>query len=288
MTETISHAHALTYRVAARLPAELLSLLLNAPTLESYSDDELASFPTAIRSYLLSWSLVFSTLRAAALKIRNDYIDQLKSASNTGPLMDFIVDVLGHSAAHPLSLEKEGLTSENIREYDMQLAESELEEKNMHWLLVHLYYLSLRYIPGLFRTWYLECKSKQTRISLGSWTTKNLSPIIISEVLDDVQTWADAQDEPGEDETGLAVKTNKISREVVAVYEVDDMLGSISIRIPPSYPIDGVSVVGLIRVAGSEKKWQSWLVITQGVITFSVCTFDSLVCRHSLVFHARY
>ncbi|KAH6894594.1 hypothetical protein B0T10DRAFT_257700 [Thelonectria olida] len=253
----------------ARLPDELLSLLLDAPTLEKYSDEMLAEFPSPIRSYLLSWKLVFDAYSTSSFKIRNDFSENLKTDNTLSPLLDFMFDVLGHSAAHPLKLEKVNLEAQHIRDYDVKLAESEPEEKNMQWLLVHLFYLTLKFTPGLFRTWYLDCRSKQTRIAVESWATKYFSPLTISDALDEVQEWADSQEPPAMDEQELVVKVARAAREVTAGYEVDEDQASIVIKIPPSYPIEGVVVSGLRRVAVSEKKWQSWILTTQGVITFS-------------------
>jgi len=256
----------------ARLPDELLSLLLDAPTLEAYPEKDLASFPTPVRSYLLSWHLVFDAYANASLKVRNDYTEHLKSMNHVDPLLTFTFDVLGHTAGHPLNLDKEGLAAENITSYDARLAETESDEKQMHWLLVHVYYLTLKYIPGLFKAWYLDCKSKQTKLSVESWTTKYITPIITSEMLDEVQEWANSQEPPPDDEKELLVRVSNSAntKEVIAGYEVDELTASMAIRIPPSYPIDVVSVVGINRVAVSEKKWQNWLLATQGVILFSV------------------
>lgn len=48
------------------------------------------------------------------------------------------------------------------------------------------------------------------------------------------------------------------------------MMMQLVIRLPTTYPLEGIKVEGVNRVAVSEKKWTSWLMITQGVITFSV------------------
>ncbi|OTA93758.1 hypothetical protein M434DRAFT_395290 [Hypoxylon sp. CO27-5] len=253
----------------AQLPDELMSLLLDAPTLERYSDEVLARFPTPIRSYLLSWHLVFDSFKAAAFKVRSDYAENLKTANYIGPLMDFTFDVLGHSAAHPLNLDKANFTDEHIKEYDVKLAEAETEERNMQWLLIHLYYLVLKYVPSLFKTWYHECRSKQTKIAVAGWMTKYFSPIIISEALDDVSNWGENQEPPAEGEKELSVKVSRAAREITAGYEVDELQASISIRIPQDYPLEGVTVSGINRVAVNERKWQSWIITTQGVITFS-------------------
>ncbi|KAI0889156.1 uncharacterized protein GGS22DRAFT_153299 [Annulohypoxylon maeteangense] len=253
----------------ARLPDELLSLLLDAPTLELYSEDILTRFPTPIRSYLLSWLLVFDSFKAASFKVRSDYADNLKAANYVGPLMEFTFDVLGHSLARPLNLDKANFTTEQIKEYDLKLADAEIEERNMQWLLIHLYYLVLKYVPGLFKAWYLECRSKQTKIAVAGWMTKYFSPIIIKEALADVQEWGRTQEEPAEDEKELKIKVSTPAREITAGYEIDELQASISIRVPQEYPLEGVTVLGINRVAVNEKKWQSWIITTQGIITFS-------------------
>ncbi|KAF3007355.1 hypothetical protein E8E14_008804 [Neopestalotiopsis sp. 37M] len=254
---------------AAQLPDELLSLLLEAPTLEAYSDEALSRFPTPIRSYLLTWHLVFDAFNAASFKVRGDYADNLKTDNYIGPLMDFTFDVLGHSAAHGLNLDRANFTTDDIRNYDIKLAEAETDERNMQWLLVHLYYLVLKFVPGLFKTWHVDCRSKQTKIAVEDWMVKYFSPIIVSEALDDVAKWAETQEASAEDEKELVVKISRAAKEVTAGYEVDESHATIAIKIPHAYPLEPVLVVGVNRVAVSEKKWQGWILATKGVITFS-------------------
>ncbi|KAI0594556.1 hypothetical protein F4775DRAFT_573675 [Biscogniauxia sp. FL1348] len=256
-------------KTEARLPDELLSLLLDAPTIESYPEDVLAEFPTPIRTYLLSWLLVFDMFQASAFKVRGDYAEHLKGANYIGPLLEFTFDVLGHSVAHALNLDKAGFQSEDIRAYDLKLGDSDSNERNMQWLLIHIFYLVLKYVPGLFKSWFINCRSKQTKIAVQGWMTKYFSPIIISEALDDVSKWSSEQEPPADDEKELIVKVSRSVKEITAGYEVDELQASIAIRVPDEFPLEGVTVVGLNRVAVNERKWQSWIMITQGVITFS-------------------
>ncbi len=264
----------------AQLPDELLSLLLGAPTLDAYPDDLLSQFPTPIRSYLLSWHLVFDAFKAASFKVRNDYTENLKSASYIGPLMEFTFDVLGHSAAHALNLDKAGFAEDHIRRYDLRLAEAETEERNMQWLLINVFYLALKYVPGLFKAWFIDCRSKQTKIAVHGWMTRYFSPIIISDALEEVASWTVTQQEASystdDDEKELIIKVSRAAKEITAGYEVDELQAAISIRIPPEYPLEGVVVSGVNRVAVNEKKWQSWIMTTQGVINFSVSNTDFL------------
>lgn len=257
----------------ARLPDELTSLLLDAPTLEAYPEEVLVQFPTAIRSYLLSWKLVFDAYEGAAHRVRSDYTEDLKTNGAIGPLLEFMFDVLGHSAASPLNLDKEGLTAEDIQTYDIKIGDSLPEEKNMHWLLVHLFYLSLKYAPGLFKTWFLDCRSKQTKIAIEPWMTKYFSPIIVHDAIAEVEKWSKSQDVSDPDEKELTVKVHYAQREISAMYAIDDggdeQQASILVKIKPNFPLEFVDVVGVNRVACSERTWQSWLRITQGIITIS-------------------
>ncbi|KAK3897962.1 hypothetical protein C8A05DRAFT_38463 [Staphylotrichum tortipilum] len=257
---------------AANLPDELLSLLLNAPNPDDFTDEDLAQFPVCIRSYLLAWHLVFDAYSKASFRVRSDYTENLRAGKQLDPLLRFLVDVLGHALARALDLDKEGFTAEHIRSYSIDLADSEPAERGMNWLLIHLFYLILKYIPGLFKMWYLDCPSKQTKNTVQSWMQRFFSPLIISDALDEVVEWS-LQQEKGDGETEeVIVKVSKNSREITAGYPVDDDAATISLHVPTSYPLDPVDVVSVKRVAVKEDKWQSWLKATKAVIMFGNCS----------------
>ncbi len=256
--------------VAANLPDELLSLLLNAPNPDDFTDEDLAQFPVSIRSYLLAWHLVFDAYSKASFRVRSDYTENLRAGRNLDPLLRFLVDVLGHALARALDLDKEGFTAEHIRSYSIDLADSEPAERGMNWLLIHLFYLILKYIPGLFKMWYLDCPSKQTKNTVQSWMQRFFSPLIISDALDEVVEWSEQQEKGDGDTEEVIVKVSKNSREITAGYPVDDDAATISLHVPNSYPLDPVDVVSVKRVAVKEDKWQSWLKATKAVIMFGV------------------
>lgn len=256
----------------AKLPDELLSLLLDAPTLEAYPEEILIQFPTPIRSYLLSWKLIFDAYQGSAHKLREDYTEQLKTLGAINPLMEFTVDVLGHSAAHAINLDKVGFTYLDIQDYDINVGDSLPEEKNMQWLLVHLFYLSLKYVPGLFKTWFIDCRSRQTKNAVEPWTERWFSPILIRDVMEEVDTWSKSQ-VADPDEHEFVIKVNQKAREITAAYPIDDgdeeQSAALLLQISANFPIGNVNVVGLNRVACNERTWQSWVRTTQGIIIIS-------------------
>jgi E3 ubiquitin-protein ligase listerin len=247
------------------LPDELMSLLMAAPDLDTYSDKEIGEFPNAIRSYLLSWRLVFDSYSNAAMRVKNDYTDDLKKAGCMAALLNLLVDVLGHSMSQPVNLVKQGL-HDRVTVYTIRDAESEVEGRQMQWLLVNLYYLVLKHTPGLFLDWYRNIKSKQLADSVDSWTEKYFSPLIISDILDEVQAWADTEGNSGEFEVELEVKVSKGSKEVVVSYEVDEARASMLLKAPSNFPIDRIAASSINRAGASERKWTSWLRSTEAVI----------------------
>ncbi|KAK4188109.1 hypothetical protein QBC35DRAFT_211273 [Podospora australis] len=253
----------------ANLPDELLSLLLNAPNPHDYSDEDLTQFPVSIRSYLLAWHLVFDAYSTASYRVRSDYTENLKKDNLLTPLLGFLVEVLGHALARAIDLDREGFTTEHVRSYSIDLANSEPAERDMNWLLIHLFYLILKFTPSLFKMWYLDCPSNQTKLTIKTWMGKFFSPLIISDILDEVVAWSSNQDTSDADTEELQVKVHKPSREINAAYPVDeDTLAAIQLVVPDSYPLQPVEVISSSRAAIKEDKWQSMLKGIKAVIMF--------------------
>ncbi|RAL66650.1 hypothetical protein DID88_006336 [Monilinia fructigena] len=253
----------------AQLPEELLSLLLDAPSIRNFDDEELAQFPPSIRCYLLSWHLVYDSFSTASWKVRKDYCNHLQSENCIVPFLTFLFDVLGHADGRPLNLEKAHFDESYIRSYDTALADAETNERNLQWLLIHLYHLCLKHTGDLAKNWFSDCQSKQTRQAVEAWTEKYFTPILISDKLDEIEEWASSKEAREGGEKELEIKASRGTRSVFASYEVDETSIQIAIRFPSNYPFYNVKVEGLNRVAVPEKKWRSWLLIVQGAVTFS-------------------
>jgi hypothetical protein len=253
---------------AAKLPEELLSLLLAPPTLDSLAD---ASFRTGIphelQAYLYSWQLVFDHFANSSYQVKSDYVEALREGEYLSHLLELTWELLGHVRGRPVDVSKY-----DIRRFDYLDQQGDLEglsaDKRMHWLLAHLYYQSLMHVPSLTKTQFLAIKSRQTGLAVESWTAKYIAPLLISTSLDSVSSWADLVKTDPEYE-GWSAKVSPRSREVQFSYLVDEQTMSIVIRLPETYPLASARVEGLNRVAADERKWQSWLRNCQGVIQFS-------------------
>ena len=247
----------------AQLPDELLSLVLEAPTLESLAD---ASFqenmPLPLQGYLYSWRLLFDHFQGSSYKVKSDYIEQLKEGTYLAGLLSLTFDFLGHTNGRPVDASK-------LDVQDCTPDDESTPEKDVQRLLSHLYYLALTNLPGLVKSYYLEIRSRQLPQVIESWTAKHVSPLIIEASLRDVLAWAEKPKEDPEFEK-VQFKVGFRSREINASYEVDEQIMSMKIVLPEAYPLASAQVMGMNRVAVNEEKWQSWLRNCQGVIAFSV------------------
>ena len=202
--------------------------------------------------------------------MKSDYIASLKQGAYLPSLLSFTTDFLGHTIGKPVDA-----TRFSIQTYTPELSPSSSPERDAQHLLTHLYYLSLTHLPSLSKSWYLDITSRQASLSLSSWTEKYISPLIIRNELSTVSEWTAAGQSTSsfsnsDDDTKLQIRVSQSTKEVSAGYEVDEQMMQIVIRLPPMYPLRQATVESVHRVGVTEKKWQSWLINTQGVIQFSV------------------
>ncbi|KAL4895806.1 hypothetical protein BDV59DRAFT_173180 [Aspergillus ambiguus] len=249
-------------KTAVRLPDELMSLLLEAPDMQavsvSYGDDKVWA---DLRSYLLSWKVVFDHFANASLAVQENYVTSIKENDVLVPLLEFMFDFLQKADGKMADASKF-----DIRSFEPN--EAETTEKEVQWLLVNLYFLCLKHVANMTKSWWIDSK-KRIKGPVETWTEKYMSPLIISDSLQGVMEWIATQD-PNE-ERALTVKTSAKTAEIIASIPVDEESPpvAISISLPPAYPLQPAVVVGRSRVLVDEKKWKSWLLTIQGVIMFA-------------------
>ncbi|KAJ5091452.1 hypothetical protein NUU61_006322 [Penicillium alfredii] len=249
-------------KTAVSLPDELVSLLLEPPTMRmvssSFGDDKMW---TSMRSYLLSWKVIFDHFSNASLPVQEYYTTNIKENNILNPLLEFTFDFLQKSHGKIIDASKF-----EVRSFEPD--QSETAERETQWLLVHLYYLCLRHLANMTKNWWIDTK-KRIKGPVEAWTEKHISPLIIEDALQNVTDWVATQD-PNE-ERALAVKISPKTGEIIASIPVDEESPpvSISISLPPAYPLQSALVVGRSRVLVDEKKWKNWLLTIQGVIMFA-------------------
>ena len=164
--EQISLDKALTKDFIARLPEELLSLILAPPNDESLSTaDFQRSMPASLRSYLLSWKIVYDHWKGSSYSVQADYATSLKDGNYLKTLLDFISDYLISGRSRPVDASKYEIT-------EFPLDQEENPERETQSLLINLYFLSLRCVPNLSKSWWRDSTSRQTMFAVESWTEK--------------------------------------------------------------------------------------------------------------------
>ncbi|KAJ6120848.1 hypothetical protein N7523_005128 [Penicillium sp. IBT 18751x] len=249
-------------KTSVSLPDELVSLLLETPTMKgvsmSWGDDKMW---TSMRSYLLSWKIVFDHFSNASLPVQEFYTASIKENDILVPLLEFTFDFLQKSHGKIADASKFNVLS-------FEPDQSESAEKETEWLLIHLYYLCLRHLANMTKNWWIDTK-KRIKGPVEAWTEKYISPFVIGDSLHGVTEWVSTQDP--DEERALSVKIAPKTAEIIASIPVDEESPpvSISISLPPAYPLHSAIVVGRSRVLVDEKKWKSWLLTIQGVIMFA-------------------
>ena len=253
----------------ARLPEELLSLIIEAPTVAALAEANLdRSVPLPLRGYLLSWLLVFDHLEHASFKAKNDYVEHIKEGEYLPGLLDFTFDFLGHMHNKSVDVSKLDITT-----YEPDV---EPPKRDLQWLLTHLYFLCLCHVPSLTKTWFKNCKSRALVVALEPWTEKHVSPPVIVTALESVNSWSEEQT-AAEPDSPFTIKVANRAREITASYTVDDQTMSMRISLPAAFPLANAHIEGINRVAVSETKWQSWLRTSLGAITiFNGSLIDAL------------
>ena len=246
------------------LPDEVLSLVIDTPSMESLDNDLFDKImPRDLQGYLCGWRLIFDHFSGSSYRVQNDYSEQLKEGAYINGLLSLAFDFLGHTRGRPVNASKF-----DVQEY-IHNRESE-PEKDVQMLLTHLYYLALKNLQGLVKSYFLDIRSRQTSQAVESWTAKYISPLIISSILRGVADWAEksVKDEP--EFENMTVKVSMQSREINVSYLVDEQTMAIKVVLPETYPLGSAQVLSVSRVAVKDEKWQSWLRSCQGVIIFSV------------------
>ncbi len=258
--EQVSFDRALSKDFKTQLPEELLSLILAAPSLDALAE---ASFertmPPSLRTYLMSWKLVFDHWTNSSFNVKGDYVASLKEGTYLNDLLKLTFDILINARSKPIDASKF-----NIESYTPNTEES--PERETHWLLIHLYYLALKHLQTLTRNWWRDSTSRQTMLAVESWTEKYILRLIIASELSTVSAWAPSQ---ATADAPLNIKVSPSAREITASIPVDEQNMQIAIHLPPTYPLARATVDSVHRVGVDEKKWRSWLITTQGVINYS-------------------
>lgn len=236
------------------LPAELVSLLLEIPVRGAPAYD--------ITRYLWSWMLIYDHLGKASYDLRKLYIAELEEGGHVDTFLTYISDRIVFGDL-PSVLDGFKDVKELVKQYENGHLESIDGEINM--LIVDLYYQALLYTGSMVKSWFMNIKKRQVTIALEKFTEQRISPTIIADELDSVESMLQKRD--GLIDETMDAKVLRAINEVQAFYTVDDQTMEIAIRIPNLYPLKDITVEGIKRIGVKEKQWRAWLLASQAIAT---------------------
>ena len=91
----------------------------------------------------------------------------VKDNESLSPLLEFMFDFLQRSHGKMVDASKF-----DVRSFEPDQSES--PENEIQWLLVHLYFLCLRHLANMTKSWWLDAK-KRIKGPVESWTEKFVS-----------------------------------------------------------------------------------------------------------------
>ncbi|KAG8876133.1 hypothetical protein FRB98_007445 [Tulasnella sp. 332] len=234
------------------IPPELLEILPLGVSINS-SDKEIEEKTLA---FLLSWLVLFDLFVDASVKVKINYLEQLRNLevleTTFFPNILHLLDVTG--VGKPFNLDVW-----EVEEFDIQKLDDSLPTR-LQVLAAHVYYRALLAIPSLIRSWLQDCKDRQVVTTLTSYTIHYFSPIISAQELAPLRIPEAIQELSDEQ---VKIKVASAANEVTAIYSVDDQPMEILVKLPADFPLHAIEVRGVRKLGVPETKWRAWLFNVQ-------------------------
>ncbi|KAJ3757954.1 hypothetical protein EV360DRAFT_44950 [Lentinula raphanica] len=253
-------------KLKAQLPKELMVLLQQSLNLDIDADD--ANLTDSGREneifvYLLGWMLLFDSFADTSMKVRMNYIEQIRNSNVIEE--HFIPSIFSLLSLDRGIVKAYKLDMWGVDEFYVQLYEAG-SSSGLQTLAAHLYYRALLTVPSLIHNWLTNCRDRQLSSTIASYTQSHFSPVLIRTELNHVKS-PEAQSEFASDENPLAVKVaSGVVNEVTATYSVDDQQLEIRLRIPGDWPLHRIEIRDTKKVGVDDNRWRAWILGVQQTI----------------------
>ncbi|KAH7332749.1 hypothetical protein B0J17DRAFT_677411 [Rhizoctonia solani] len=231
---------------------------------------------------LLAWWLTLEFFDNTSLRVKQAYLDQLRKSNLVkASLLPCLFGLLniGVVGEKPFNLGPWCVDEFYLGLYDKSFAPAQ------NVLAAHVYFKSLKSIPGLIRTWYSECQDRQLSAAISTYTKTHFSPTLITQELAQFRSSAASASEALADEA-FTLKVAPSVNEITANYAVDEQEAfEVAIRLPNEYPLRAAEVKDVRGVAGMENRRRAWLfgvqnTAQQGLIYDALVVYKKNVAGH--------
>lgn len=227
-----------------KLPLQLIELVSN---FEIDEVDEMKQF-----TYLISWYLIFDHFKDINYLIRNQYIAQIRNNEKLlNKFLEFIFEIVEIDNIKVI---------EDFEQVDL----SNISLSDIHFMILHVYYLSCKYLGSEVQSWYNQLRNIQLKQDIEKFTTKNISSVLINQMISQVD------DNKSKLITDIMnIKINKVINEIKSTFTIDDQIMEMVIKISNNFPLNNVVVEGSKRLGLTENEWKAWLLSSQRVISLT-------------------
>lgn len=216
--------------------------------------------PWKVHQYLWSWCLILDHFKNITQQIRQDYINNIREEV-INDFLNFIFDEFSlDKFTAPVTNNTQ--SADYFKTYDFKpysLGE-DVEIKEI--FMVCLYEIMNNIGGTVAQNWFQSIKNKQLRTNVENFIIKNISPVLIKDILSSLSSKTTLED------ADFKININSKYNEIKCLYHIDEQQMEISIILPPNYPLTQITVNGVSRVGVNEKKWKSWIMSAQYVINF--------------------
>ena len=239
----------------AKLPESLVRFICKLP--HEYQP-KVINQPQCL-GFLLGWMLIMETLEMSSFRLKLEYAKHLRTANALNPFLQYVCDLLGMAVSQRKPFD---LSKWSVEDYVVENMDTD-SPMTIPLLAAHLLFRTLKTIPSIMRNWHSSLKNRQLVLAFDAYVEKYISPPIITNELDVLQNLDKSK--VGDQ---LVIKTNRSTTgsEAIAQYKFEDALIEMVVRIPGTYPIKVVEVVGLQRVGVTEERWRRWLLNCNGIM----------------------
>jgi len=138
--------------------------------------------------------------------------------------------------------------------------------KNINYLLMLfsppiVFLVLVRSMPAFVRDWWSDSSDRKLKLTMEKYVEAHFAPSIVAHHVAGVTSSA-----AGNTFDNMTIKAGANSKQVTAVYKIEEMSIEMCIKFPLSFPLRPVVVEGGNRVGVTESQWRRWLLSMTTVI----------------------
>jgi hypothetical protein len=195
---------------------------------------------------MLSWAVFFVLFKAKPANEKSDLGTYLRRQGVAHEYLKFLFANMDAKIGLPEHKELLTLLLEDINE-DYHTYVSKVGS--------FLYRQTIGALPALVRTWWTDLSDRNLVTMVDKYTSTYTTPELLKSEYDLINEFSS---KASSDYFG--VKASRMTNEVTATYEKDEVKLSIVLKIPANYPIRSVTVEMVRRIGIQDALWRKWLL----------------------------